>query len=125
MEWYEILKIVGIALTFVAGTLIPCVIKLVKNGKALHEAKTEAEREAAKNDMLSTVNTLVANAEQSYKEVDAVLKQRGASAGSVKKDSVMTKLQAYALDKGYEFDAEFWSAQIDEIVSLTKTVNAK
>ena len=54
-----------------------------------------------------------------------MLKQRNASAGAVKKDTVMTKLQAYAMEKGYEFDAEFWSNQIDEIVALTRTVNAK
>ena len=57
--------------------------------------------------------------------VDNILKQSGSSAGAVKKDTVMTKLQAYALDKGYEFDVAYWRNKVDEIVTLTKQVNAK
>ena len=75
--------------------------------------------------MLEALNKLVFEAENTYKDVNALLKQQGKSAGAVKKDVVMTKLQAFALEHNYLFDAEFWSAKIDEIIELTRKVNAK
>ena len=53
------------------------------------------------------------------------MKQQNGSAGAMKKKSVSTDLQSYALAHGYEYDAAFWSAKIDEIVAFTREVNAK
>ena len=125
MEWlqwiYIILAIVGTLVT----TTVPAIIALVKSIKKRAEAKTEAEKTAAQNDMLNAVNGFIASAETLYKDIDSILKSQGKTSGANKKDSVMTKLQAYAIEKGYTFDGDFWSAKIDEIVALTREVNAK
>lgn len=106
-------------------TAIPSAITIVKMYKQSKKAKSEAEAEAAKNAMFAEVNQLIASAETLYSGVDAILKGKGESAGSVKKDSVLTKLQAFALANGFDFDEAYWSTTIDEIVSMTKKVNAK
>lgn len=121
-------------------TIIPTIIKFVqtyKKYKAAQEAaaaaKTEAEKVAAeaeaekvKNELLDMANNLIKEAEVTYKNVDTILKQQtGTGSGAVKKDSVMTKLQAACLEKGVEFDSEYWNSKIDELVEMTKEVNTK
>lgn len=104
---------------------VPFIIALVKICKKKNSAKTDAEKEAAMNDLMEVVTTLIKQAEATYKDVDAILKSENKSAGPVKKDTVLTKLQAYALQKGYDFDIDAWSDKIDDIVAMTKQVNAK
>lgn len=126
MDLLTILKIVSVVLGALCTTIIPTVIALARAIKAKKAAKTEAETEAAKNDMLTHVNSLIDNAEGMYKQVDALMKANGiGSTGILKKENVLTKLQAYAIEKGYTFDLDFWSAKVDEIVKLTKKVNAR
>lgn len=104
---------------------IPFIIALAKVCKKKKSAKSDAEKEAAMNDLMEIVTTLIKQAEATYKDVDAILKSENKSAGPVKKDAVLTKLQAYALQKGYDFDLDAWSTKIDDIVAMTKQVNAK
>lgn len=125
MTMLEIIKIVAFALVFIVSTGIPLGIKLVTSVKAYRTATTEAEKEKAYNDMFATAQSFIAAAEESFKGFDAVMKQQGSTAGAMKKDTVFNKLQAYALSQGYEFDAEFWSTKIDEIVKFTREVNAQ
>lgn len=126
MDAEKIVTIVLSIASFLVVTLIPSIILMVKKWKEAKAATTEAEKQAIYNEMLNEANKLIAAAEETYKEVDAVIKlQGGTGSGVVKKDSVMTKLQAYATEKGLTFDADYWSAKIDEIVDLTKKVNAK
>ena len=111
---------------FIAGIIVsgvPMLITVIRSIKKYRLAKTDAEKEAARNDMLSKVNVLIQAAEETYAGVNEILKAKNDSAGPVKKDSVLTKLQAYALEHGYSFDLNYWSDKIDEIVSLTKSVN--
>lgn len=111
---------------FIAGIIVsgvPMLITAIRSIKKYRLAKTDAEKEAARNDMLGKVNVLIQAAEETYKGVNDILKTKNDSAGPVKKDSVLTKLQAYALENGYSFDLTYWSDKIDEIVSLTKSVN--
>lgn len=126
MDAEAIIAIISAVASFLLVTLIPSIIALVKFVKSYKSAKTDAEKNAIYNDMLTEVNKLIAAAEETYKEVDSILKgQGGTGSGTVKKDSVMTKLQAYCAEKGIDFDKEYWSAKVDEIVALTKQVNAK
>lgn len=87
------------------------------------KAKLEAANSAATIDMLNVCNELITTAETLYADVSSLLKKEGKSAGAVKKDSVMSKLQAYAIEHGYTFNAEYWNKKIDEIVDMTKKVN--
>lgn len=125
MNILTIIKGVIAVLTGVITTVIPCGIALAKTIKAKKEAKTEAEKEAAKTEMLNAVNGFISSAEELYKNIELIVKQNGGSCGAIKKENVLTKLQAFAIEKGYAFDAAFWSTKIDEIVAMTKAVNAK
>ena len=125
MEITAILKVILAVLAWIITTVVPLVVSLVKAIKARKAAETEAEKEKANNDLFTVAQALVATAEKAFSSLDAVLKQQGESAGPMKKENVTAKLQAYALSKGYEYDAELWSAKIDEIVAFTREVNAK
>ena len=112
----------------IAGAIasaVPFTITLCRIYKKKKAAKTEAEKEAATNDLTDVVTKFIEQAEETYTDVNNILKRENKSAGSVKKDSVLTKLQAYALQKGYDFDLDEWSGKIDEIVEMTRKVNAK
>ena len=120
-DWATLIGAVAGALV----TLIPTVIALIGTVKSRAKAKTAAAKAAAEADMKAQAETLIAAAEVAYKKVDGILKAQGSSAGAAKKESVLTKLQAYAIDKKYEFDAAAWGEKIDAIVALTKQVNVK
>lgn len=133
-----ILKIVYAVVAFLVAAipsisaLIVTVVKKKKIAKQLADAKTEAEKakleaeiNAATIEMSDICDKLIDSTEALYKDVSIVLKSEGKSAASLKKETVMTKLRAYAIDKSYIFDEELWSKKIDDKVALTKTVNAK
>ena len=137
MEKIElILKIVYVVAAFLA-TAIPLSIVLIKTIKSkikiskqlvdtadeAEKAKLDAANSAATTEMLAVCDELIAKAEELYAGVSDVLKREGKSAGIVKKDSVMAKLQAYALEHGYNFDAAYWDKKVDDKVALTKKVN--
>lgn len=124
MDWLTILKAVLVALATFLSTGLPLFIKLRTSIRAAKSAKTEAESEKAYNDMLSTAQSLIKAAEIAFDGFDKVMKAQGSSAGAMKKDNVLSKLQAYALSNGYEYDAEYWSGKVDDIVKFTREVNA-
>lgn len=119
-----IVKIIALVVS-VISTAVPFIISLVSTIKKYKAAKTEAEKQAAINDMAEVAKSFIVDAEELYKQYDKLMKAQGSTGGAVKKDSVMTKLQAYALEHGYTFDAEFWSNKIDQLVALTRKVNSK
>lgn len=123
MEIETLVKLIATVATFVISTLVPLIISLVKANKRRKEAKTEAEKQGAINDMAEIAKTLIVEAEELYKDYDKLMKSQNSTGGAVKKKTVMTELHAYALEKGYKFDAEFWGNQIDSIVDLTRKVN--
>lgn len=104
---------------------IPSLIKIILSAKALKASKNNEEKMIAIDDMKSQAKVFIEAAEIAYKDINDVLKSKGSSAGSVKKDSVMLKLQSYASEKGYDFDIDFWSQEIDNQVQYTKNVNSK
>ena len=111
----------------VAGFLIsaiPLTIALVSAHRARKMAKTDAEVEKSKADMKEYAMVLMIGAEKLYSNVNNILKQTGDTAGELKKDSVMSKLQSYAFEKGYNFDKEYWSQEIDTTISATKQINS-
>jgi hypothetical protein len=125
MNWGVILAIIPAVLGALASGL-PILYKWNKARKAKNTAVTEADKKQAQIEMLEQANALIMVAEETYTLFDRVMKQQNnSSAGALKKDSVLTKLQAYALSKGYEFDSEYWSAKVDEIIKFTKSVNGK
>ena len=122
MEFIHI--IISIAATLVT-TLVPSSIALWRALKSCKAAKTEAAKEKADADLLATAKGFISAAEVAFDAFDKTLKAQGSSAGAMKKDTVFNKLQAYALQNGYSFNVDEWSAKIDELVAYTKSVNAK
>ena len=90
-------------------------------------AKSAAEADAAaakaELDLSDKMREAVDAAEQAYSVFDEMAKTRGLSCGAMKKENVLAKLQAYALEKGYTFSAEKWGAAVDEYVAATKRIN--
>ena len=124
MDVELVLKIALSVSAILAGTVVPTVISLYRSVKAKRSAKTEAEIEKANNDLREKALELILVAENTYADVNEILKSYGKSAGAMKKQSVMTSMQQYALDKGYTFDREYWSNKVEDIVSITKQVNS-
>ena len=117
-----ILKLISLGIGAIL-TFIPMLIKVINTGKKLKNAKTNSEKEAAKNELRQEAINLCAAAEIAYKEINEALKAKGSSAGSIKKDSVMTKLENFAIENGKYFDKEYWNNEIDKIVSDSKLIN--
>lgn len=117
-----ILNLIYVLAAFFAA-IVPLTTALIASIRAKRHAKTESENAKAENEMTAALNGFIQNAEELYKNVNDILKERGESAGAQKKDCVMTKLQAFAISHNYIFDAEYWSQKIDTIVDLTKNVN--
>ena len=121
----DILTLVATLASFFLTVLIPTFIVMINRIKAVKTAKTEAERQAALADIKSLAQNFIVEAESLYKDIDAIVKQNGKTCGAVKKDSVMTKIQDACLTKGIAVDKEFWSKEVDDLVTITRQVNAK
>lgn len=135
MEWLEILRYAIPALFALAAAFCPSFLakrKAVRTANETTAAATEerdaalAEAAAAKAelDLTEKMQLAVQAAETAYQAFDAVAKQNGTTTGAMKREHVLDKLQAYALSKGYAFDAEKWGAALDAFVAATKVVNA-
>lgn len=128
---YSVAGFFSAAIPLVIGLIIVIKqkIKAKKQIIAATDEKTKAEAKAADAEattaMYNYANELVEAAEVLYKDVNISLKAQGKSAGPVKKDSVMSKLQMFAIENNYTFDANKWSSVVDQIVKLTKNVNVK
>ena len=125
MDIKDILTIVITVASFLLTCLIPTVIVMINRIKALRKAKTEAEREKIINEIIDEAQGFVVDAENLYKDIDALVKGQGKTCGAVKKYSGMTKIQDACIVKGIAFDKEFWSKKVDDLVALTRKVNAK
>lgn len=124
----EVVKIILMVLSvlvafFSAG--VPAFLSLRKAWNARTVAETDVAKEKADADLLEAAKNFIATAEGVYDGMDKLMKPQGDSAGGVKRENVFIKLQSYALQRGYEFDAEKWSKVIDDLVKFTKSVNYK
>lgn len=118
---------------------IPLLLSLIAAIKRFHKAKTDAleatdeagklqadaEAAEAKLDLMDYAKQLITTAEETFDTVNKIMKQRGESAGPIKKEVVMAKLQSYATENGYDFDETEWSNEVDAIVQLTREVNKR
>lgn len=126
MNLEQILTIVSTIASFLFVTLIPSVILLIKKWKAYKNAKTNEEQQKILNEISDASIKFIQDAEDAFKSVDVVLKSKGeAGCGAMKKENVMTKIQSLCMQKGIDFDTEYWSARVEELVTMTKKVNAK
>lgn len=120
----ETVKIILSLIPLILGA-IASIISFIVAAKARKNAKTEEEKAKAELAMEEAAKSFISDAEIMYKSVDEILKAKGESAGSLKKETVLAKLRTYAIEKGYTLDVSAWSDKIDELVKFTKAVNAK
>lgn len=118
---------------------IPLLLSLIAAIKRFHKAKrdaleatdeagklqADAEAAEAKLDLIDYAKQLITTAEETFDTVNKIMKQRGESAGPIKKEVVMAKLQSYATENGYDFNETEWSNEVDAIVQLTREVNKR
>lgn len=114
-------------LKFIPAVLgaVAAVVSWIVAFKAKKKAKTEQAKAEAELAMEQAAKVFITEAETLYGAFDAILKAKGESAGSLKKETVLAKLRTYAIEKGLTLDVDLWSMKIDEIVKFTKEVNAK
>ena len=135
MEWFDIIKYVIPVAAALFAAFCPSLISKRKAIRKADEtaAAANAERDAAlaeaasakaELDLTAVMHAAVQAAETAYLAFDAVAKQNNTTTGAMKREHVLDKLQAYALSKGYAFDAEKWGAALDAFVATTKIVNA-
>jgi hypothetical protein len=135
MEYLDIIKYAVSILLAVIAVFFPTFYSRLKavRKKAEELAEAISQRDAAvadaaaakaELDLTETMQAEVKAAETAYQTFDAVAKQNGTTCGAMKREHVLAKLQAYALSKGYSFDAEKWGLALDAFVATTKIVNA-
>ena len=106
MENLEIiLSVAGTALGLLVTT-VTFLTKFIKNAKA---------KKAAEN-IVDISNAIIGYIE----EAETFLNY----SGEEKKQYVMTKANQFAIESGIKFDAESVSAKVEELVGMTKQVNA-
>lgn len=138
MDWLTIIK-VAIYLIMCAILSVPTLIAFFKTRSTRRKAadklaeavseKEKAEAEAAKEradaELYKYAEQLIVGEEIALNGLDKLMKMQSDTAGSMKKDLAFIKLQAYALQKNFEFDIEKWSQTLDDLVAFTKNVNVK
>lgn len=104
LEW--ILSMAGTILGL-GITALTFIVKFIRSAKA----KRTAER------LIKIGNALIPYIEQAEEFTHY--------SGAEKKEYVLTKANQFAIEKGYEFDVVDVSDKIEELVALTKHINAR
>lgn len=124
MTWIEIIVKIACILLGIAVSCAITIPKLVKAIKQRRAAKTEAEKAEADLAIRNYMKELIVNAEANYMSLNDALKQIGDTAGTFKKDKVLSDLRDYCDEHGYEFNKAELGQEIDDLVAMTKQVNA-
>lgn len=111
-----------VAVTTNVITLTILVYKFIASSRKLAKSKTAEEKAAAKNELRELMNSLMVNAEHFYSDYQIMKSAGSKGLGPLKKDQVLTKMNQYCLNRGLEFDSEFWSKQIDDQVEFSKEI---
>lgn len=121
----DILTLVSVLLGFVTSVLIPSVIVMINRIKAVKTAKSEAEKQAAINDITELMKGFCADTESYFKAYESEVKAKGGSCSAAKQDSVLTKVLKECITRGIDYDQQYWAKKVDDYVASTKVVNAK
>ncbi len=98
------------AVSAIAG-LLASLAKGIKNKKLAHIA--EATNEIAELAMEKVVET-----EKLFSKSSQILKATGVNIGEIKKEQVMSYIQAKCVEKKVAFDAEKWSERVDNLIKV-------
>lgn len=107
------LGIAKLALSIISIFIIPLIVALKRAKDNYKNAKTDVDKQKAIVEMLDVVRQLIVVVEKTFTEVS----------GREKKAEVLSTLERYATQNGYEFDREYWSDVVDSIVATTNNVN--
>ncbi len=98
------------ALSAIAG-FIASLAKSFKNKKLARIA--EATNEIADLAMEKVVET-----EKLFSKSAQILKATGVDTGEIKKEQVMSYIELKCVEKGIDFDAEKWSARVENLIKV-------
>lgn len=124
----EVLNVVYICIAcggVILSTIIPITVKLFLNVKKYRQADTEAEKAAILLEISELMKNSIEEAEEVYKDMASALYANNIKIGTLKKDSVISKLQNYCIERNVKFDREYWSNKIDETIEFTKKINKR
>ena len=110
----------GIALVFIIISIVSAVINWLKARKV---AKTAEEKSALDKQMEAKALELIGEAEVKFKKLNDLLKLQGDTAGPLKHENVINKLQEYATSISANFDLTYWTERVKELVAFTRGVN--
>lgn len=125
MALKDIITLISTLLGFVTTILIPTIIVMINRIKAVRAAKTEAERQAAINEITELMKGFCADTESYFKAYESEVKANGGSCAAAKQDSVLTKVLKECITRGLDYDQQYWAKKVDDYVASTKVVNAK
>ena len=124
MTWIEIvIKFICI----LVGAIVACAItipELIKTIKQRKNATTDAEKAKADLAIRKKMNELIVSAEANYTSLNDALKQIGDTAGTFKRDKVLSDLRDYCDEHKYEFNKAELSQELTDTIAMTKQVNA-
>lgn len=120
------------------AAIISGILTIIKYVKKYKSATTKAEKEAAINDMVAELKNIVPSVEGMFSKITKAVNSATGGAAStttttttasvsekpfsaMKKAVAESKLKTYADLKGYTYDPDFWSEQIDGIVAVMNT----
>lgn len=116
------------------AAIISGILTIIKYVKKYKAATTKAEKEAAINDMVAELKNIVPTVEGMFSKITkAVNSAKNGTAtattaeesekpfSAMKKAVAESKLKTYADLKGYSYDPDFWSKQIDGVVAVMNT----
>lgn len=125
MALKDIITLISTLLGFVTTILIPTIIVMINRIKAVRAAKTEAEKQAAINEITELMKGFCADTESYFKAYESEVKANGGSCAAAKQDSVLTKVLKECITRGLDYDQQYWAKKVDDYVASTKVVNAK
>lgn len=108
-----IIRMITLVVSIISTMVIPLIVALKRAKDNYKNAQTDADKQKAIVEMLDVVRQLIVVVEKTFTEVS----------GREKKSEVLSALERYATQNGYEFDREYWSEIVDGIVATTNNVN--
>ena len=96
------------------STVIGFIISLIKAVKNAGRAKFET----ATNEIENLTISKVIDIEKLYSQVSKILHSAGLKTGEIKKENVMNYIETQCNEKKIDFNREYWSNQIEELVKV-------
>lgn len=96
------------------STVVGFIISLIKSIKNARRAN----QEKATNEIEKLTISKVLDIEKLYSQASKILHSAGLKTGEIKKENVMNYIEAQCNEKKIDFDKDYWSNQIEELIKV-------